>query len=47
MDQPEVGYNTLLTYFTGTSASHLSGSNEFPIISDDSGVAMTLSDGEL
>ena len=47
MDQPEVGYNTLLTYFTGTSAAHISGSDTFPIILDDSGVAMTLSDGEL
>ena len=42
----EVGHD-LLTYFTGTSYSQLSGTNEFPIICDDSGRAKTLEEGEL
>ena len=47
MEDKEIGYQTLLTYFTGTSTLQLSGFDEFPIISDDRGMAMTLSDGEL
>ena len=45
---PEVGYHTLLTNFTGTSSAQLSGIDQlYEIIAADCGVAMTLSDGEL
>ena len=46
MSDDELGYQNLKTAFTGTSNSQLSGSNIFPMISEDTGTAQTGNDGE-
>jgi hypothetical protein len=43
----ELGYQTLDTRFTGTSASALSGNSDFQVIGNDQGVAAILSQFEL
>ena len=42
----EVGYQILLTSFTGVSSSALSGNDIFPFVSTDFGTVGTLASGE-
>jgi hypothetical protein len=46
-DGGELGYQTLDTRFTGTSAASLSGNSDFNVIGNDQGVAALLSQFEL
>jgi len=46
-DGSELGYQTLDTRFTGTSANFLTGANDFKFVSEDQGVAQLLSQFEL
>jgi len=42
----ELGYHTLLTYFTGASSATLSGTDVFPMSNQDTGTANTLNNDE-